>query len=54
MVKGEVEEHMDHAIRVIGSVMVSSNQRELDAAMMIDGEFYKMRIIIEKVVEDEE
>lgn len=54
MAKSEVEEHMDHAIRVIGSIMVGSSQPELKASMMIDGEFYNMYINIEKVVEGEE
>lgn len=45
---------LDHAIRVIGVIMVTGKTPNMEAAVLLEGEFYKIKISMEKVVEGEQ
>lgn len=45
---------LDMAIRVIAVIMVTGKSPTLDASVLLEGEFYKIKVTIEKVVENEQ
>jgi len=51
--KSPTEQALDHSLKVLASILVTSKTPFMTAAVLVEGEFYKVKIKLEKVVEGE-